>query len=62
VQLHSFQDITMDSDRDAVVSRPSSVAMSDAPERTRFLQLHPAIEEDIVDRLFSAFVHHRGCM
>ncbi|KNZ61732.1 hypothetical protein VP01_1365g2 [Puccinia sorghi] len=42
----------MDSDRDAVVS--------DAPERTRFLQLHPAIEEGIVDRLFSAFVHHRG--
>ena len=52
----------MDSDRDSVVSRPSSVAMSEAPERARFLQLHSLIEDEILDGLFSTFVHHHGCM
>jgi len=54
----------MDSDRDSVVSRPSPVAISEAPEhtaeRTRFLQFHPLIQDDIVAGLFSTFVHHHG--
>jgi hypothetical protein len=62
----TFQDTTMDSDREVVVSRPRSMAMSEAPERTsertRFARLNPEIEQGIADRLFSTFVHIYGCM
>jgi len=55
----------MDSDRDSVVSRPSSVAMSETPERTaertQFLQLNSSLMEDeILTGLFSTFVQHHG--
>jgi len=60
-----MEDITMDSDRDSVVSRPSSVAMSETPERTaertQFLQLNSSLMEDeILTGLFSTFVQHHG--